>query len=782
MTYQDISKNRGGAAPTTIPAVPQAMATPENPSGPAPTTIPAVPPTMTTVGNSGAPVKQLLIQIEPPDPYGLVTHTIIFPNLFELTEKLLRYLDEERDPSLKPFNYPQLMAEKSVEETAEELVSFINPEIKELQGETITALRLLQLENLQSESSINWEVDGGYLDFITDDRNPAYFRSYVGQSNFPKRRENYHINAILANYDSALHYHVPIKGYGHRHPNFIQLWKTGPDQVGEFYDQTLLILVKNILEMVPCMAFQTLPPTILKEYFEPENVQNSTMLGLNIVPPLYQTVSLGQEVSGGFFGVVKPHRLGVFRSAYTWSLLPDKTPHVITNEDYVEAVKTGTKVNRLLSRLVIPGENTSPVRKDGNIEEWFIGLCNGLETTLSDETTRRIPFGSLEAKIGVVFDQVYQKEGMDESTGLPYGIKQSGFNETNILAWPWSFRQYTSADACRPINSITRTELVLVRNYTKDLIARSRLQVIILCGNNPVGIILTEHLKERRINIALPYGTIEAAITNTPVHLVAPRKKGGPRRFASKQQIEEIKDLYRSMSAQDPEDAIVEPVSAENSPRIHSLVPTLADSIQGEEDGTTNQLIPTACSQYQDTSTLDTHYKEYDSQDSETEDAHGSNEFENFQIGGVDVGKLDQALELAEEITSTMEDVTITINEQGQSCIDLVSKPRSKSGHSIRRWSSNGPSNIHVRRTIASLQTGHAPMEGQRGNALVKFEFAEGRHDNVWALRALDTDPCRRLAIRVTLTYEDGSTRTFYPQSNSECDPYKANSVVDWVN
>ncbi|EEA23744.1 hypothetical protein PMAA_077730 [Talaromyces marneffei ATCC 18224] len=190
----------------------------------------------------------------------------------------------------------------------------------------------------------------------------------------------------------------------------------------------------------------------------------------------------------------------------------DKTPHVITNEDYVEAVKTGTKVNRLLSRLVIPGENTSPVRKDGNIEEWFIGLCNGLETTLSDETTRRIPFGSLEAKIGVVFDQVYQKEGMDESTGLPYGIKQSGFNETNILAWPWSFRQYTSADACRPINSITRTELVLVRNYTKDLIARSRLQVIILCGNNPVGIILTEHLKERRINIALPYGTIEAYV------------------------------------------------------------------------------------------------------------------------------------------------------------------------------------------------------------------------------------------------------------------------------
>lgn len=33
------------------------------------------------------------------------------------------------------------MAEKDIEETAEELVSFINPEIKELQGQTITADR-----------------------------------------------------------------------------------------------------------------------------------------------------------------------------------------------------------------------------------------------------------------------------------------------------------------------------------------------------------------------------------------------------------------------------------------------------------------------------------------------------------------------------------------------------------------------------------------------------------------------------------------------------------------
>ncbi len=53
----------------------------------------------------------------------MVTHSIIFPNLFEMTETLLRYLDAEKDSRLRPFNYPQLMVEKGVEDTAEELVA-----------------------------------------------------------------------------------------------------------------------------------------------------------------------------------------------------------------------------------------------------------------------------------------------------------------------------------------------------------------------------------------------------------------------------------------------------------------------------------------------------------------------------------------------------------------------------------------------------------------------------------------------------------------------------------
>ncbi|OKL63401.1 hypothetical protein UA08_02094 [Talaromyces atroroseus] len=780
--------------------------------------------------------------------------------------------------------------------------------------------------------------------------------------------------ANLADDDSTLHYHVTSRGNGHRHPNFIQLWKTGPDQVGEFYDQTLLTLAKNILEMILCMAFRSLPPTVLQEYFELLNVQHSTMLGLNIVPPLYQTVSLGQEVRRSFMILCEE---SVDSDIKEWPTVrssqqkkrwdPAKTPRVLTSENYVEAMKEAAEENHHLRRLKIPVQGTPPGRKSGNFEEWFARLCDGLENMLSDNVPRQIPFGSLEAKIGVIFDQVFRKETMDETTGLPYGIRRSGFNETNVLAWPWSFRQYTSADACRPISAITKTEVVLLRNYTKDVIARSCLQVVILCGNNAAGILLTEHLKNYRINIKLSHGTIEAYVetldgvniqrlylkcptsmlhvligtdeqiyhitrlfhfatrwtktphispyfldnsraiirlvrlrgaekkgaapmtpdnihpairvwlarkgftddqaindlaskgvtlvhaclilarfasrcpvefrvnTDTPVGPVAARKKGGPKRIASEQQIEEIKELYRRVSADETEDAIVEPlVSVENSPENHKSAATWADNstgIRAKDNSPTNQLTTPKSDQGPHVLTTDTRDEGYESQgseaNSEAEDNYGANEgYENFQIGGVNVENLDQALELAEEISATVEEFTITINKQGQSCVALAPKPKPKSGHSIRRWSSTGPSSAQVRRTIASLRTGReypghwvvpeakketarrtnkqpktkkpkfiifvhsmlrlvitdAPMEGQRGKALVEFEFAEGRHDKVWALAALDTDPCRRLAIRVTLSYENGNAISFYPQTQSQGAPYKANSAMDWMD
>ncbi|KUL81547.1 hypothetical protein ZTR_10065 [Talaromyces verruculosus] len=353
------------------------------------------------------------------------------------------------------------------------------------------------------------------------------------------------------------------------------------------------------------------------------------------------------------------------------------------------------------------------------------------------------------------------------------------------------------------------------------------------------------------------YPTEFKAIADTPVGPVAPRKKGMPKRQASEQKIEAIKELYRRVSGSEIEDGIVELLaSTENSPEIHETAPTLADNSTGTpanddshthhltkeknqapvstekspenrksvsrlidnstntqaiDDSHTHHLTTPNNHQQPHTLAIDTQY-EHESQDNETEDNDERNEYENFQIGGVNVVELDQGLELAEEITATTEGFDVTIDENGRSRIALTPKPQTRSSHLVRRWSSTGTSSIQVRRTQAELHTGrgysghwivpqtkdptylvfvhsmlrlvitNAPMEGHRGKAMVKFELAEGRHEKVWALEALATDPGRRLAIRVTLSYQDGKTLSFYPQTDSEDAPYKANTVMDWLD
>jgi hypothetical protein len=52
--------------------------------------------------------------------------------------------------------------------------------------------------------------------------------------------------------------------------------------------------------MVLCKEFQSLASSILQWYFNLDDSESSTMLGLNIVPPLYQGVSLGKGIQRTF--------------------------------------------------------------------------------------------------------------------------------------------------------------------------------------------------------------------------------------------------------------------------------------------------------------------------------------------------------------------------------------------------------------------------------------------------------------------------------------------------
>jgi len=129
----------------------------------------------------------------------------------------------------------------------------------------------------------SWPAYSGYLDYIKDDRNKDYWRPYVGQTSNPAKRINKHFEAFKRAKNQPLHYFIASKGRGHRSMNVIRLWSLPNGDC--INDGQSRILLSNILETVMCRAFQSLPRTVLQEFF---GDQEFATTGLNIVPPLFQ--------------------------------------------------------------------------------------------------------------------------------------------------------------------------------------------------------------------------------------------------------------------------------------------------------------------------------------------------------------------------------------------------------------------------------------------------------------------------------------------------------------
>ncbi|KAL2854666.1 hypothetical protein BJX68DRAFT_264567 [Aspergillus pseudodeflectus] len=152
-----------------------------------------------------------------------------------------------------------------------------------MEGRIITSDLLENVRQQQIERNISWTMDNGYMNFVTDDRDRAYWRVYVGQSRNPLHRIKQHIRAIQCGSLDTLHYFVISKGDGHRTAHFIKLWSIDlPNDL----DPAINITLNNILEMVMARAFQSLPPEQLDEAFGLPEEGKYSFFGLNIISPL----------------------------------------------------------------------------------------------------------------------------------------------------------------------------------------------------------------------------------------------------------------------------------------------------------------------------------------------------------------------------------------------------------------------------------------------------------------------------------------------------------------
>ncbi|KAE8383701.1 hypothetical protein BDV26DRAFT_287123 [Aspergillus bertholletiae] len=300
--------------------------------------------------------------------------------------------------------------------------------------------------------------------------------------------------------------------------NFIRLWSLPPGVDNTKCGLAQQWLLKAILEVVMCRAFQNLPSALVLELFG--DTSKYTNVGLNEFPLLLK----GAEVS------VLNQRL------YTKSLTKSNDPQVrqwfMARERYRSIVMQHTcKLGRCVQPLLDPSYYQTAYR---NVISNSVRLCYfkpfngakgfalqqvdmdflvGLVSTdlqAKDAEPRQIarPFGTLQARIGLVLewcpvDKNANCQLLEQGiTAIPPILRDCGFNQSNSLIWTYDLRQSHLSEIGRP-NPYSKSELDILCRFHRSLIQMFNLRVIILCGSGTERMIVSHETRRNRVDIEL---------------------------------------------------------------------------------------------------------------------------------------------------------------------------------------------------------------------------------------------------------------------------------------
>lgn len=321
----------------------------------------------------------------------------------------------------------------------------------------------------------------------------------MGQSENPRHRIGQHIRAMSNNEANTLHYFILSKGRGYRIANFIRLWTM---RCPSYADIAVPMILANIMEMFMARAFESLAPGILEKFF---GTAKYSGIGLNVVPPLLQGISLSPTTRFSYSLQLEasldpeirewPHIREKERRAGPTPGPPTEAPKRLTLEEYQG--KLVTAVGDQLGKLVTPFDYWMPLpgRRADNIGSLFDECAMKVKNAVGEERTLVLPTGSMEARIGIVLDHSVNLRtsgrASQKHTVPPWGIEESGFNESNLLIWPFNLQQDTLSGASNQLRPLSDVEEGIFSQFNRELVRASNLRVILLCGPNAVKSIAT---------------------------------------------------------------------------------------------------------------------------------------------------------------------------------------------------------------------------------------------------------------------------------------------------
>ena len=298
----------------------------------------------------------------------------------------------------------------------------------------------------------------------------------------------------------TLHYYVLSRGTGYRTARFIRLWNLDNPEVDDETDQKLM---HDILEMVFCRVFQTLPAKVLGTYFDGlSEGQAFANVGLNVMPPLFQSVGLGEhdrqrilqlllespdpEVRGWLArrAAEAPRHASLLSSAKQ-SVRP---PH---NVSALSKALDSTGIN---IDIIAFGEPRPLPNGRTDIETLFKRFEDQWREATAFRSHLTRPFGDpSSARVGFILDvgdvysEKYEAQCPAATFHVPKGFEEQGFSESSCMIWGVNMRQYSSV-SLQDVSDI-QTHQHLISDFNWQLIHNSSLRVILLCDKNVLGII-----------------------------------------------------------------------------------------------------------------------------------------------------------------------------------------------------------------------------------------------------------------------------------------------------
>ncbi|KAI1611985.1 hypothetical protein EDD36DRAFT_488971 [Exophiala viscosa] len=409
-----------------------------------------------------------------------------FPaSLENVAKQLVLSLRDGDHAEIFRLDYAAEIRQHGVDPLVQVILAFVHPTVFKLQGKELTPdiLRNLQKDQLQDQSFMQWGLLGGYLDFVTDDRNGLYVRFYVGQSSKVLLRIDTHCRHILQGLCDKLHYFILNMGDGHRRANWLQLWRM-PDEFRhkETSSGFSISIIQCCLEMMFCRAFEALADETLTEYFGTAPDERYTGTGLNPFAGSQLDTSRAQHRSR-LIGSLDPE-IAAFPAIRIKMIAAERQVTSATSKTVPPSLTAyGRLIQEQLKAQDVQHYSLDMLISKTPLPTGYFDLGHQFTTAFGDmDDFHTLPFGSLKAKGGIVLDNRSIDIGTrtTDSGWIPWLLRSVGFHGDNTLLFTYNHTNrglYDSRTDVEDEDHITRRQ-----KFTSLLINNSDLRVVLLCG------------------------------------------------------------------------------------------------------------------------------------------------------------------------------------------------------------------------------------------------------------------------------------------------------------